>query len=231
MPEKHPASAVERAYQGIYQAISQRALRPGMRLGEASLAELFQVSRTSVRTALKQLEADGLVSTEPNKGARVSLPSDSEIRALFEARRLIEMGIVSELCRRADTKLLQGLREHVQKEAAATNNSDQAALVLLLGEFHLKLAQALNNPVLLGGFRKLIERASLYAAAFADAQQEVCRGHEHVQLLDYIEAGEQMAAIELTCRHLISIEQAILRTAEKLKDGYHPLRHLIPVTA
>jgi len=224
--EKQLASAVERAYQGIYQAIRARALRPGMKLGEASLAELFNVSRTSVRTTLKQLEADGLVSTEPNKGAWVSLPSDSEIRALFEARRLIEMGIVSELCRRADPLLLRELRLHVQQEGEASG-SDYGAFVQLLSEFHLKLAKALNNPVLLRDFRKLIERASLYAATFDDAKQEVCRGNEHTQLLDYIEAGQQAAAIELTCSHLISIEQAILKAAETLKDNYHPLRHLI----
>jgi len=222
MTEKHLASAVERAYQGIYQAIRARALRPGMKLGEASLAELFKVSRTSVRTALKQLEADGLVSTQPNKGAWVSLPSDSEIRALFEARRLIEMGIVSELCRRADPLLLRELR--LQGEASG---SDYGAFVQLLSEFHLKLAKALNNPVLQRDFRKLIERASLYAATFDDAKQEVCRGNEHAQLLDYIEAGNQAAAIELTCSHLISIEQAIVKAAETLKDNYHPLRHLI----
>jgi len=226
MTEKHLCSAVERAYQGIYQAIRARALRPGMKLGEASLAELFNVSRTSVRTALKQLEADGLVSTQPNKGAWVSLPSDSEIRALFEARRLIEMGIVSELCRRGDPLLLQELREHVQQEGEASG-SDYGAFVQLLSEFHLKLAKALNNPVLLRDFRKLIERASLYAATFDDARQEVCRGNEHAQLLDYIEAGNQAAAIELTCSHLISIEQAIVKAAETLKDNYHPLRHLI----
>jgi len=33
--------------------------------------------------------------------------------------------------------------------------------------------------------------------------------------------------LELTCSHLISIEQAIVKAAETLKDNYHPLRHLI----
>ena len=92
MAEKKLETTVDRVYQGVYEAISKRTLRPGMKLGESSLAELFNVSRTSVRAALKQLEADGLVTTEPNKGASVSLPSDEEIRSLFETRRLIEIG-------------------------------------------------------------------------------------------------------------------------------------------
>ena len=89
MSDKKLETTVDRVYQGVYQAISKRSLRPGMKLGEAALAELFNVSRTSVRAALKQLEADGLVSSETNKGCWVSLPSDEEIRSLFETRRLI----------------------------------------------------------------------------------------------------------------------------------------------
>ena len=107
MTDKKPETTVDRVYQGVYEAICKRSLRPGMKLGEASLAELFNVSRTSVRAALKQLEADGLVTTEPNKGASVSLPSNEELRSLFETRRLIEIGIVTELCRRKDGAAMQ----------------------------------------------------------------------------------------------------------------------------
>ncbi|MNZ67789.1 HTH-type transcriptional regulator LutR [compost metagenome] len=227
MTEKHPESTVERVYQGVYEAIIKRSLRPGMKLGEASLAELFKVSRTSVRAALKQLEADGLVSSELNKGAWVSLPSDEEIRSLFETRRLIEIGIVSELCRRADSAILQDLRDHVALEDEAAHGGDHAYFVHLLGEFHLKLAQALNNPVLLGWFRKLVERASLYAATLDDEQHDTCRENEHLKLIEYIAAGNQNAAIELTRLHLNGIEQAILKAAESLKADYHPLKHLI----
>ncbi|MNF54059.1 Bacterial regulatory protein, gntR family [compost metagenome] len=49
MADKKLETTVDRVYQGVYQAISNRSLRPGMKLGEASLAELFNVSRTSSR--------------------------------------------------------------------------------------------------------------------------------------------------------------------------------------
>ncbi|MNQ96735.1 HTH-type transcriptional regulator LutR [compost metagenome] len=208
MTEKHPASTVERVYQGVHEAIRKRTLRPGMKLGESSLAELFKVSRTSVRAALKQLEADGLVSTELNKGAWVSLPSDDDIRSVFETRRLIEIGIVTELCRRADA-------------------GDHGRYVNLLGEFHLRLAEVLDNPVLLDWFRKLIERGSLYASTLDDERHEACRGNEHLRLLGFIEAGDQAAAIELVCTHLRGIEEAILKATQTLKADYHPLKHLL----
>ncbi|TYO83912.1 GntR family transcriptional regulator [Pseudomonas sp. CK-NBRI-02] len=224
---KHQGSAVERVYHGIYEAIRSHALRPGMKLVEASLAELFSVSRTSVRTALKQLEAEGLVSSELNRGAWVSLPDENEIRALFQARRLIEIGIVTELCRRSDGGAILDLREHIAREEAAAHAHDHAEFVHLLGEFHLKLAQALNNPVLLDCFRKLVERASLYAATMDNEKRDTCRENEHLRLIEYIEAGNQAAAIELVCLHVGEIERAILEGAAQLKKGYHPLKHLI----
>ena len=146
MTEKKLETTVDRVYQGVYEAISKRSLRPGMKLGEASLAELFNVSRTSVRAALKQLEADGLVTTEPNKGASVSLPSDEEIRSLFETRRLVEIGIVSELCRRRDTAVTQDLRDHLLLEDEAHQSGDHERLIHLLGEFHICLLYTSPSP-------------------------------------------------------------------------------------
>jgi len=227
MTEKLPASTVERVYLGVHEAIRKRTLRPGMKLGESSLAELFKVSRTSVRAALKQLEGDGLVSTELNKGAWVSLPSDEDIRSVFETRRLIEIGIVTELCRRADKSLLHPLRLHVAQEEAAADAGDHARYVNLLGEFHLRLAEVLDNPVLLDWFRKLIERGSLYASTLDDERHEACRGNEHLRLIEFLEAGDQAAAIALVCTHLSGIEEAILKATHNLKADYHPLKHLI----
>ena len=83
--------------------------------------------------------------------------------------------------------------------------------------------------MLLDWFRKLISRASLNAAALNDDSHEACRDDEHLRLIEFIEAGNQSAAIELTCMHLNGIEKAILDVAATLKTGYHPLKHLIEV--
>ena len=114
-------------------------------------------------------------------------------------------------------------------EDEAHQSGDHERLIHLLGEFHIKLARSLNNPVLLDWFQKLISRASLYAAALDDDSHEACRDDEHLRLIEYIEAGNQSAAIELTCMHLNGIEKAILDVAATLKSSYNPLKHLIEV--
>ena len=64
-------------------------------------------------------------------------------------RRLIEIGIVTELCRRRDSAAMRDLRDHLLLEEAARREHDHERLIHLLGEFHIKLAMALHNPVLL----------------------------------------------------------------------------------
>ncbi|NVP72777.1 GntR family transcriptional regulator, partial [Vibrio cholerae] len=59
---------VEQIAERIWLSIAERRLRPGMRLKETELADVFGVSRAKVRQVLVTLERDGLVVLESNKG-------------------------------------------------------------------------------------------------------------------------------------------------------------------
>ncbi|PWB59884.1 MAG: GntR family transcriptional regulator [Bradyrhizobiaceae bacterium] len=62
----------------------------GMQLRQDALAAEFQMSRIPLREALVQLEAEGLVTIQPHRGAVVSSLSPAEVAELFELRMLIE---------------------------------------------------------------------------------------------------------------------------------------------
>jgi DNA-binding GntR family transcriptional regulator len=70
-------------------AILEEKLAPGERIREVSLAEAFNVSRATVRDALRILETRGLVSILPQRGAKVTLLSASELHNLFEIRAML----------------------------------------------------------------------------------------------------------------------------------------------
>ncbi|MEO5724830.1 MAG: GntR family transcriptional regulator, partial [Ilumatobacteraceae bacterium] len=107
-------STTRAAYERIRQAIVEGHYRPGARLVEQRLAdELNLASRTPVREALRMLESDGLVRTEPNRGAVVSSLSLAEISDLYELRSRLE-GYAAELAaQRATETQLQLLDEAV----------------------------------------------------------------------------------------------------------------------
>ena len=93
-------SSTQRIVASIVEAIVERRLMPGTKLAESQIGELFSVSRTVVRQALNQLSRDRLITLEPARGAFVAQPGIEEARQVFEARQLIEAGIVRELCGR-----------------------------------------------------------------------------------------------------------------------------------
>ncbi|ORW24804.1 hypothetical protein AWC19_08410 [Mycobacterium palustre] len=80
----------ELAYRLIRRAIAEGEFEPGSRLIEQRIGEMFDLSRTPVREALRALAADGLVVIERNRGAVVATMSESDIRDQYELRARLE---------------------------------------------------------------------------------------------------------------------------------------------
>ncbi|MCC5578133.1 GntR family transcriptional regulator [Microtetraspora sp. AC03309] len=78
------------AYEQIRQAIVEGRYLPGQRLIEQRIAKEFELSRTPVRESLRMLEAEGLVHSEPNRGAVVRSVSVEELADLYALRALLE---------------------------------------------------------------------------------------------------------------------------------------------
>ncbi|GAD70926.1 putative transcriptional regulator [Vibrio alginolyticus NBRC 15630 = ATCC 17749] len=80
--------------EAIRTQILKGELKTGQPLRQDALAKEFNVSRIPVREALVQLEAQGLVSFEPHKGATVTELSPEKINELFELRAVVECHIL-----------------------------------------------------------------------------------------------------------------------------------------
>ena len=88
--ERTLAPVRAKVLENLRQTIIERQLEPGQRLIERELVELTGVSRTSIREALRELAAEGLVTTVPNKGTVVASVSAEEARQLYEIRSVLE---------------------------------------------------------------------------------------------------------------------------------------------
>src|SRR6201996_5946240 len=114
------------AYAALRQSVLGGDLAPGQRLVEEELAAMLGVTRQSLRAALLDLAAEGLVERIPNRGARVRVVTTAEAVAITECRMALEA-----LC---------------AVKAAERITDDEAARLRELGE-QLKLAVADANPV------------------------------------------------------------------------------------
>src|SRR5437764_205203 len=94
------------------------SLAPGATLDETLLAQRFNVSRTPVREALRQLAASGLVETRPHRGAVVASLSHDRLNALFEAMAELEAtcaGLAAERMSASERQTLQQIHEELRK--------------------------------------------------------------------------------------------------------------------
>ncbi|WP_460942928.1 GntR family transcriptional regulator [Okibacterium endophyticum] len=94
----------------IRRAIVEGAYPPGSRLIERVLCEQMQVSRTVIREALRQLEAERLIEMVPNIGSVVRTPTTAEVRSLYEVRAALESLAASDCALRADDATIARLR-------------------------------------------------------------------------------------------------------------------------
>src|SRR6187431_2890956 len=92
--------AVPRVRDLLEEAILEGDLKPGERLRAEALAQRYGTSRTPVREALLQLEAQGLVEVEPNRGAVVRPFDRADLLDLYEVRALLEPAAAARAARR-----------------------------------------------------------------------------------------------------------------------------------
>ena len=84
------AQANSELYAEILQKIVTGEFKPGRKLVEDELAQLFNVSRTPVREVLFKLEEVGLVERVPNQGARVAAFTPDDVEEIYDVRKALE---------------------------------------------------------------------------------------------------------------------------------------------
>lgn len=185
----------------ILEAVMARKLAPGARLGEQQLAMLFDCSRTIVREALTRLAVRGIVTVSARRGWYVIEPTQDEAREAFDARRVIETGLIRGM-QPLGKPALKRLKTHVANERAAIAGDDVGLRSFLLGDFHVCLAECLGNGLLADTLRDFTARTTLIAMRYqstADAAQSCA---EHGQIVEALEAGDLARAEQLMAAHL-----------------------------
>jgi DNA-binding GntR family transcriptional regulator len=97
----------------IRAAILDFRFQPGQRLVEGDLLGELGVSRSTLREALRQLEAEGLILAVPRKGMFVVSPSEEEVAEVYEVRLALESVAARRFAERASPQQVASLRERL----------------------------------------------------------------------------------------------------------------------
>jgi DNA-binding GntR family transcriptional regulator len=225
MPTRRPAardvsaSAEQRVFDAIRDAIFEHRLAPGTKLKEVSLAELFGTSRATVRSVLARLGHVHLVELRPNRGAVVATPSVEESRQVFEARKAVEAAIVAKAARAASARDAAMLRKWVAAEEAAYARGDEKGGLRLSVDFHRRLAEVAGNTVLSRFLEELMSRTPLIALAHRGQAPAPCGCDDHIALVDAIAAHDERRAVTVMREHIEHLERALnLNQPDRLKS-------------
>jgi DNA-binding GntR family transcriptional regulator len=218
----------------IIEAVMAQKLAPGARLGEQQLAMLFDCSRTIVRDALTRLAVRGIVTVSARRGWFVIEPSHEEAREAFEARRVIEMGLIR--CTNVVGKAaIKQLKTHLSSEKAAIKGNDVGLRSFLLGDFHVCLAECLGNSLLADTLRDLTARTTLIAMLYQSSHDAAESCEDHVRIVQALERGDLVQAEQLMQSHIGTVQSALSRQAAsedplaQLRSALSPLAQPLPV--
>lgn len=193
----------------IYSAVMEQKLAPRTKLSEAALCDSFGVGRMRVRRSLLLLASQGIVDLHSNRGAYVACPSPEEADEVFEARMMIEPGLVRAMAENAPEKVIAGLRTHLKREDEARNQQERSKIIRLSGEFHVELAKGHGNSALTRFMRELVTRTSLIVGLFGTNREATCPDDEHSQIVEAIAAGDGEQAAMRVKHHLTHIRQGL----------------------
>ncbi len=224
----------------IRQAIADGNLAVGDRLpSERELSEQFDVSRVTVRDALRVLEATGLaeIRVGASGGAFVTSPGPDVVQAgianmmmlsdispddIAEARLMMELSTVTLAAMRATDDDIVALRELCGEAEAAAQNGDFDPH--LSREFHTRLAQASHNTaaeLLARSFRGPLSMAPVRAREQDEEAAHALTLKEHVAITDAVTEGDAVRAREIMAEHLTRSANIQERTHQLLAAWGH----------
>jgi DNA-binding GntR family transcriptional regulator len=194
--------------------IFQGRLRAGQHLVTQELAGRFGVSHTPIREALIELAVIGVIDLLPNRGAIVRRVSSKDIREACQVRRVLECEAVRAACGRIDPAELDGLAGRFRNQPTV-NGSSPAQFIAearaLDSRFHDLIAASSGNVFLANElsrlkilFRAFRDVSWEHDEARNDSHRIIEESHEHLAIVEALQAGERRDAVRAMSRHIMA---------------------------
>ncbi len=211
------ASTVGARHRTLRQAVTDQIrdmirdgqLAPGERLLEDRLAEQLGVSRNPVREAIRALEATGLVTVVPRRGAYVASFDAVEAAELLDLRAVLEAYAARLASKRGTKAQIDQIRETLSRGKEATVDGDLVAAAEAHRDFHLAIEAAAGHTYLSSVVEPLRAQTELVFSMLAD-QRGVVSWEQHIAIFNAIEAQDELAAGNATRLHMQSVLDDLL---------------------
>lgn len=176
----------------------------GQQLRQDAIAQEFQVSRIPVREALRQLEAEGLITIILHRGAVVSALSPADIQEVFEMRALLESEVLRASIPSLREEHLRSAEEILQRyQKLLEHDEDVSDWGRLNWDFHSTLYAGAARPQFLAVIRNLNYQCERYIRLQLYLTRAMERANrEHHLLLDLCRERKVSEAVDLLGKHI-----------------------------
>lgn len=222
----------EQIVQQIEESIMKGELKQGEQLpAERELARRFGVSRTAVREAIKALHEKGLVEAYSGRGTFITNGTSHAIRqsldriikigqpdgsaCLVELREILEPGIAALAATRAEEQHFATMREAIDVMDRARQDPD--AFIEADLDFHLSLAEAAGNPLILSLIDSIVDLLREQRMRIFRIEGGPERGqYHHKRILEAVEHRDPLGAREAMRAHLQQVREDSCNSSSKL---------------
>lgn len=191
----------EQVLENLREAIVTGEFRPGAILTETDLAERYDVSRGTVREALRTLQTAGLVTGDARGTQRVHVPDDREIVEVYRVRAALEGLALREIIASPD-------RAEYARELRAALPPQDSSLTFIEAlnvdlAFHEQLCRLSANTILLESWKRLEDqmRVVLLSSGRTEPLDIMSHAH-HAPIVDAIDEGDLDKASQLIYAHM-----------------------------
>lgn len=208
----------EVVYDLLRDAIITGQFAPSQRLRQESLAEAIGVSRIPVRTALMQLESEGLVDFHPRRGAVVRSLTPEQVREIYEIREVLETHALIKSMASLSAERLAKLRDLA---GVLDDQPEGPEFTDYRIEFYRALYDSDRNPQLVKMIEDLRQAVGRYLL-----NRRVSNGHgpgtrTHSTLVDHIAGGDVTSATGWLRHHLETVREGV---EQLIKESEAPQR-------
>ena len=202
----------EQVLEQLRQAIVEMRLKPAQRLVERELVEQTGVSRTTIREVLRELAAEGLVTTVPHKGSVVASVSLGRAVELYEVRAVLEGLAARQFAEQATEAHLAQIRRALQAiEAAADEDAAGPAMLAAKRLFYDALFEGAANHTIQEIVEGLQARVTvLRRASLAQPGRSAHTVAEVRAIVDALEARDGERAAAACVRHVNQAARTVL---------------------
>lgn len=185
-------------------------LLPGVRVSEKELAEEFGISRTPVREALVRLLEQGLIQSHTGRGFIVRNLSLKEIEDLYTLREGLEVLAIRLAMPKLDQQKIRRLKTILEASPALIAEYDIAQFNEIDSQFHENIIAYSGNELLIKTCSTLQMQIKLVRQyTFVNPKNIDETYNQHLEILDYIMAGDKMNACQSLSNHILNSLETI----------------------